>query len=185
MSGLCAAKALTNASYTNVTILEARPHIGGRTVTKEIGNTGVMVDAGAAWMHGTKNNPLVDMCDHYGIKYVEHKEMKTSNAAIVEVSDDNVRTAWTAEDAEMLAPLAYEAIGTLQPGVNAVDSFKTFLDGRDELNDVQKRRAAFMMEQVSVSVISHILCFVSTVYIVSHKYTSTCTYQHNILIKIR
>ena len=150
MSGLCAAKALTNASYTNVTILEARSHIGGRTVTKEIGNTGVMVDAGAAWMHGTKNNPLVDMCDHYGIKYVEHKEMKTSNAAIVEVGDDNVRTAWTAEDAELLAPLAYEAIGTLQPGVNAVDSFKTFLDSKDELNDVQKRRAAFMMEQVSV-----------------------------------
>ena len=87
MSGLCAAKSLTNASYTNVTILEARSHIGGRTVTKEIGNSGVMVDAGAAWMHGTKHNPLVDMCDHYG-------------TAIVEVGDDNVRTAWTAEDAE-------------------------------------------------------------------------------------
>ncbi len=54
MSGLCAAKSLTNAGYGNVKIIEARDCIGGRTVTKEIGDSGVLVDAGAAWIHGTK-----------------------------------------------------------------------------------------------------------------------------------
>jgi len=73
-SGLCAARALTNAKYTNVQIIEARDYIGGRTVTSEIGNSGVMVDLGAAWVHGTVNNPLMNMLEHYGIDYIEHPE---------------------------------------------------------------------------------------------------------------
>ncbi len=64
---ISSSRSLTNANYTNITLLEARSYIGGRTTTKQIGDSGVMVDAGAAWIHGTKDNPLIAMCDEYGI----------------------------------------------------------------------------------------------------------------------
>ena len=149
MSGLCAARALVNAGFTNVKIIEARDYIGGRTVTKEVGNSGVMVDAGAAWMHGTKDNPLVALCEEYGLPYVPHPEMKTSNAAIVEVSDDyKERVAWTAEEAAMLSSIAFDIVPTLKPGTSAVDSFKAFCDGRSDMTDGQKARCQFMLEQI-------------------------------------
>ena len=76
-----------------------------------------MVDLGAAWVHGTVNNPLMNMLEHYGIDYIEHPEMKSSNAAITDISADGTRTAWTAKDLESLMPLVAECVPTLKPGV--------------------------------------------------------------------
>lgn len=57
-AGLSAARALARARV-RVTVIEARPRIGGRMDTRKLGD-GTHVDLGAAWVYGkdTKKNPL-------------------------------------------------------------------------------------------------------------------------------
>ncbi|KAL3917469.1 MAG: hypothetical protein SGILL_004699 [Bacillariaceae sp.] len=135
-AGLSAAKALTNAGWKNVKILEARDYVGGRTVTVDVG--GAMIDAGAAWIHGDKNNPLCAMCDHYGIRYIAHPEMNTGAATIVDTKDDGARVkAWTAAEAEAL---------TAKLGCIAIH---TYLENANITDPTECRRIEFIVEQIA------------------------------------
>ncbi len=68
MSGLAAARRLADAGM-DVTVLEARDRIGGRTWTDT--SLGVPIDLGAAWIHGPENNPLTELADQAGARRVE------------------------------------------------------------------------------------------------------------------
>ena len=57
VSGLTAARELA-ASGADVTVLEARDRIGGRTWTADVG--GAPIDLGGSWIHGPTDNPLAD-----------------------------------------------------------------------------------------------------------------------------
>lgn len=64
VAGLTAARALQDMGKT-VTILEGRSRIGGRIVTQDV--SGVQVDMGAAWIHGTQGNPVARYTSDHGI----------------------------------------------------------------------------------------------------------------------
>jgi polyamine oxidase len=66
MAGLAAARALV-ASHYDVKILEARNRIGGRTWTEDF--SGVPFDVGAFILHGTQNNPIVELADQANVKF--------------------------------------------------------------------------------------------------------------------
>jgi phytoene dehydrogenase-like protein len=51
VAGLGAAKNLKDYGC-KVTVLEARPRIGGRISTEVMGTNGIKVDMGASWIHG-------------------------------------------------------------------------------------------------------------------------------------
>ena len=68
MAGLAAARQLADAGV-NVTVLEARERIGGRMWTDT--SLGMPIDLGAAWIHGTKGNPLVALANQAGAATVE------------------------------------------------------------------------------------------------------------------
>jgi monoamine oxidase len=68
MAGLAAARRLVDAGR-DVTVLEARDRIGGRIWTDT--SLGVPIDLGAAWIHGTEDNPLVELADQVGARRVE------------------------------------------------------------------------------------------------------------------
>jgi len=68
MSGLAAARRLADAGM-DVTVLEARDRIGGRTWTNT--SLGVPIDLGGAWIHGPEKNPLTALADEVGAKRVE------------------------------------------------------------------------------------------------------------------
>jgi monoamine oxidase len=68
MSGLAAARRLADAGL-DVTVLEARDRIGGRTWTNT--SLGVPIDLGGAWIHGPENNPLTALADEAGARRVE------------------------------------------------------------------------------------------------------------------
>jgi monoamine oxidase len=65
MSGLSAARALVKAGKT-VVILEARDRVGGRTLTKTLGN-GAVVDMGGQWVAPTQHRVL-KLADELGLK---------------------------------------------------------------------------------------------------------------------
>jgi polyamine oxidase len=67
MSGLAAARRLADAGM-DVTVLEARNRIGGRTWTDT--SLGVPIDLGGAWIHGPENNPLTELADQAGARRV-------------------------------------------------------------------------------------------------------------------
>ncbi|MHA7648990.1 flavin monoamine oxidase family protein [Mycobacterium sp. ML4] len=58
MAGLGAARSLADAGWP-VRVIEARDRIGGRVHT--VRDWGVPLEMGASWIHGTNNNPLVQL----------------------------------------------------------------------------------------------------------------------------
>lgn len=68
MAGLAAARRLADAGV-EVTVLEARERIGGRMWTDS--SLGVPIDLGAAWIHGTDGNPIVELAADAGAQTVE------------------------------------------------------------------------------------------------------------------
>lgn len=67
MAGLAAAYTLAESGLA-VTVLEGRERPGGRTWTAQVG--GVAVDLGAAWIHGSKGNPITKLAEEAGVKTV-------------------------------------------------------------------------------------------------------------------
>jgi monoamine oxidase len=69
LAGLSAARILA-AGDAEVLILEARDRIGGRIRTSRLWS-GLPVDLGAGWIHGTDGNPLTQLAAQAGAKLVE------------------------------------------------------------------------------------------------------------------
>ena len=67
ISGIAAADALQQSEY-DVVVLEARDRIGGRINTDY--STGMALDLGASWIHGTKYNPISYLAQNYNIDTV-------------------------------------------------------------------------------------------------------------------
>ncbi|HTE37007.1 MAG TPA: NAD(P)/FAD-dependent oxidoreductase, partial [Reyranella sp.] len=68
MAGLVAARLLHDSGF-KVTVLEARPRLGGRTWTND--SLGAPLDLGGSWIHGVDGNPLALWCDKLGVPLVE------------------------------------------------------------------------------------------------------------------
>ncbi len=68
MAGLVAARLLHDSGFA-VTVLEARPRLGGRTWTDS--TLGAPLDLGGSWVHGVDGNPLTLWCEKLGIALVE------------------------------------------------------------------------------------------------------------------
>jgi len=152
-AGLSAAKALMNAGWTDVKILEGRDYIGGRAVTHDIGDTGVLVDTGAAWIHGDKGNPLCGMCDHYGLKYVEHPEMKAGYASVVDTTPDGTRDeAWTEDELNRLITRFGRTKQYMRPGVGLKTAFYMYSAALAIFDEPDRRRTQFIMEQLTARV---------------------------------
>ncbi len=64
MAGIMAGRTLQKAGY-DVTLLEARDRVGGRTHTDH--SLGSPVDLGAAWIHGPEGNPLTPLAEELNI----------------------------------------------------------------------------------------------------------------------
>lgn len=64
LAGLSAARILHDAGVS-VTVIEARDRIGGRTWTADV--DGAAVDLGAAWLHGTEDNPVASFGEAHGL----------------------------------------------------------------------------------------------------------------------
>ncbi|PGH02885.1 hypothetical protein AJ80_08783 [Polytolypa hystricis UAMH7299] len=60
IAGLRCADVLLGRGF-RVTILEARDYIGGRVCQSNVGD--IMVDLGPNWIHGTRNNPIVEISE--------------------------------------------------------------------------------------------------------------------------
>jgi len=67
MSGLSAARRLTERGFSNVRVLEARDRIGGRIRTDR--STGTAFDMGAAWVHYANDpgNPMLSLVKAAGL----------------------------------------------------------------------------------------------------------------------
>src|ERR671923_47070 len=62
-AGLAAARCLKEKG-ASFRLLEAKPHIGGRTVTDSV-TLGAPIDLGGHWLHSPALNPLTPLIDRY------------------------------------------------------------------------------------------------------------------------
>ncbi|KAM5246693.1 spermine oxidase isoform 2-T2 [Ctenodactylus gundi] len=65
LAGLAATKALLEQGFTDVTVLEASSHIGGRVQSVKLGHT--TFELGATWIHGSQGNPVYHLAEANGL----------------------------------------------------------------------------------------------------------------------
>ncbi|XP_042550644.1 spermine oxidase isoform X2 [Dipodomys spectabilis] len=65
LAGLAAAKALLEQGFTDVTVLEASSHIGGRVQSVKLGRA--TFELGATWIHGSHGNPIYHLAEANGL----------------------------------------------------------------------------------------------------------------------
>ena len=68
-SGLGAAVELRKAGKPFV-LLEARNRVGGRSFTSNVFGGDIKLDMGSSWVHGTKDNPIMNFVNEFSLKYV-------------------------------------------------------------------------------------------------------------------
>jgi len=69
MAGIAAANQLNEYGFKDIVILEARDITGGRMLT-DSSYENYRLDVGASWIHGTKDNPIAELAEEYGIETV-------------------------------------------------------------------------------------------------------------------
>lgn len=79
MAGIMAARTLHDAGG-DVTLLEARERLGGRTHTDS--SLGRTVDLGAAWIHGPDGNPLTPLAEQLGVGMGQTDFVNRSGTAV-------------------------------------------------------------------------------------------------------
>jgi polyamine oxidase len=141
MAGLAAARALHDAGR-DVIVLEARDRIGGRTVTAPVG--GARVDLGASWVHGPRQNPLVDFAATEGLEVVPDR-LPWSHVWD-QATEEEAR--WGAmEDAADRFPRALPRLrGALGDDASVADGRDRWLDD-ERLTGRDRRFAAFAIDQ--------------------------------------
>ena len=72
IAGLSAASKLHKSGQVEVCVLEASERVGGRIHSGKIGEN--KVEFGAAWIHGTKGNPVFDLACDLGLLSKSDKE---------------------------------------------------------------------------------------------------------------
>ncbi|MEM7584131.1 MAG: FAD-dependent oxidoreductase [Acidobacteriota bacterium] len=87
ISGLAAARALTDAGY-DVLVIESKNRIGGRIDTSSQWADAPM-DLGASWIHGTQNNPIATIARDIGAETVTTSD----SAAVIYGSDGETLTS--------------------------------------------------------------------------------------------
>ncbi|XP_029420710.1 spermine oxidase isoform X9 [Nannospalax galili] len=65
LAGLAAARALLEQGFTDVTVLEASSHIGGRVQSVRLGHA--TFELGATWIHGSQGNPIYHLAEANGL----------------------------------------------------------------------------------------------------------------------
>ncbi len=129
MAGLTAARRLADGGM-DVTVLEARDRIGGRTWTNT--SLGMPIDLGGAWIHGPENNPLTELADQAGARRVETDfDRPVVFQGGRELSADVVQTTlkrWQ-EITKELAPLSEDA----GEGQSVADGLAEVADMNDPL----------------------------------------------------
>ncbi|KAK5899273.1 hypothetical protein CesoFtcFv8_008769 [Champsocephalus esox] len=68
LAGLAATKILLKNGFTDVTVLEASDHIGGRVQSVQLGKA--TLELGATWIHGANGNPVYHLAEDNGL--LEH-----------------------------------------------------------------------------------------------------------------
>jgi monoamine oxidase len=66
MSGISAARILAESGVCDVQVIEARNRLGGRIATVR-GPRGEIFELGANWLHNGDKNPLIQVCERFGI----------------------------------------------------------------------------------------------------------------------
>ena len=127
VSGLTAARELV-AGGADVTVLEARDRIGGRTWTADV--AGARIDLGGSWIHGPRHNPLADEVRRAGLTWANDGVWGTGLTVFVEGegwAPTDVATTLVATQHDFDPDEAAEA---LQPSATYVDAAEWYVADR-------------------------------------------------------
>ncbi len=146
VSGLTAARDLAQAG-ADVTVLEARDRIGGRTWTADV--EGAAIDLGGSWIHGPIGNPLADEVRAAGLPWANDGLWGMGLTVFIEGGADGDGWAPAHVAATLVASQAdfdpAEAAAALGPAATYRDAAEWYVHDR-RLADVQADVVRFGIE---------------------------------------
>ena len=117
MAGLGAARALAKAG-TQVTVIEARDRIGGRTHTSHLWPD-LAVDMGASWIHGTTGNPMTALARKVGVTLTPTSYKRS---AAFDAAGQEVPFLKPAKRAMKLVEMARDRVADLEADVSLMEA---------------------------------------------------------------
>lgn len=137
LAGLAAARTLTDAGHA-VTVIEARPRIGGRIHTSRLWPD-LPMDLGASWIHGQKGNPLTTLAKAAGAKLVQ-----TSYAAALLLGPDGAEIDPDLKEAETILTHALQAADRMEADVSVLQALHASTGWR-QANPAQRRLVMYLI----------------------------------------
>ncbi|XP_053688028.1 spermine oxidase-like [Sabethes cyaneus] len=135
-AGIAAAAKLVQHGFKNLEILEASDRIGGRIRTVPFGQS--VVELGAQWCHGAKNNAVYEMANPHG--HLEKSRFTNGNVMLfsdgTRVPSDLTKRLQTLADQLMSGPEIQQSTETL--GDYFVNAFKRKITESRDLNSIDE-----------------------------------------------
>lgn len=141
LSGLRAANELLAKGFFDVTLLEGRDRVGGRTHTSIPETWTTALDLGCAWIHGTTGNPLFALAEQLGAVYHELERAAIYDQGWISAPETNKILDFVFDLGDRAVKLSKSQHDDISPDKTFHSFCISQIETEPSFNSIERRRA--------------------------------------------